>query len=101
MLKTAMDVATRVQEFLRRISNLETETEDTKKEVKMVKKDIDILYKRANANDKIQHHQGQDIASLEREMEKAESRIKELESKNRGLAISVGKAKAQNARLKA
>ena len=86
------DVWKKINEFMKRISTLEDDSEETQREVAHLRKDLEILNKGLNHTDKIQGHLSITITGLE-------ARVKELEKRNRGLAISAGKAKAKAARL--
>ena len=89
---TVEKIWTKVQEFVKRIGDLEDDTHETKKEVGHLRKELQILTKSIEHNDKVLAHTGQIAANLE-------ARIKKLESEKRGLAIKAGKAKAKAARL--
>ncbi len=92
MLLTVEKIWSKVQEFVKRVGDLEDNGKETDKEVSHLKKELDLLAKGLNHSEKIQNHQGAAIAALE-------ARIKKLESDKKGLAISAGKAKAKVARL--
>jgi chromosome segregation ATPase len=92
MLDAAKKIWDKIQEFMKRIGDLEDGSEETKKEVDQLKREVRVLSKELDHTDKIQEHQGRTIAGLEQ-------RIKKLESEKHGLAVSAGKAKAKNKRL--
>ena len=94
MLDTAGKIWGKIQEFMKRISDLEDDSDETKKEVSHLRKEIEILAKGMTHSEKIQAYQGKAMVDLE-------VRIKKLESEKRGLAISAGKAKAKAARAEA
>ena|ERR1700682_1726837 len=90
-----LDIGTvwkKVQEFIKRIGDLEDGNDENKKDVAQLKREMAIQSKELGHSDKIQAHQGKAIADLE-------VRIKKLESEKHGLAIKAGRAKAKVARL--
>jgi chromosome segregation ATPase len=94
MLDTAGKIWWKFQEFLKRLNDLEDDTEEAKKEVGYLRKDLELLQKGTKLGETIQAHQSLKITALE-------ARIKKLESEKHGLAISAGKAKAKAAKLEA
>jgi predicted nucleic acid-binding Zn-ribbon protein len=102
MLDAATKVLSKINEFLKRIVDLEEGNQETRKDVKRLKEDIESLTRRVQCGEKVQAQQGREIAahdkeiiSHEEEIAALESRVAELEKKNRGLAISAGMAKAK------
>ena len=93
MLLTVEKVWSKVQDFIKRIGDLEDDTKGTKKEVDHLRRELHILNKDVDHNEKIQDHHGQKLAELE-------ARIKKIESEKHGAKVSAGRAKAANARLK-
>jgi len=93
MLESAKWVASKIQEFIKRIGDLEDDSEETKKEVKHLRKEMEILTKGMAHTDKVNAHQGKTIADLEQ-------RVKRLESKNHSLATTAGIAKKKIEKLK-
>jgi hypothetical protein len=75
---------------MKRISDLEDDTDETKKEVAHLRREIGFM--QHLHSDKIQGHLSTTVAHLEQ-------RVKRLEKEKHGLAISAGKAKAKVSRL--
>ena len=86
------DVWKTINEFMKRITALEVDNDDVKKDTQHLRKDLKTIQKRLSLNDKIED-------DLKAKLADHESRIRELEKRNHGLAISAGKAKAKVARL--
>ena len=82
---------TRSRNSCGRIDKLEDDSDETKKELEHVRRELQFMQKEMNRNDKIQRHQGHAMVEMEQ-------RIKKLESEKRGKAISAGKAKAKLAK---
>jgi septal ring factor EnvC (AmiA/AmiB activator) len=93
MLDTAGKVWSKIQEFMKRINQLEDDSEDTKKEVNQLRREIAIIHKELDHGEKIATHQGKTIAEMER-------RIAKLERDKKGLAISAGIAKSKVEKMK-
>lgn len=91
-LGVVRDVWKTINEFLARITALEDDNDDNKRDTKHLRQGLEILQKRLNHNDTVQD-------DLKAKLADHEARIKELEKKNKGLAISAGKAKAKASRL--
>jgi predicted nucleic acid-binding Zn-ribbon protein len=95
MLDAAARLWAKINEFMKRIVDLEEGNEETQKDVKRIKQDIETLTRRLQCDEKVQAHQGKEIVAHEQEIAALELRVGELEKKNRGLAISAGMAKAK------
>lgn len=93
MLDAAGRAWAKVNEFVKRVTDLEGESDETKAEVVHLKRDIALIHKEMNHSDKIQAHQGKTIVELEQ-------RIKKLESEKRSKSISAGIAKKQVEKLR-
>jgi chromosome segregation ATPase len=93
MLETARWVSGKIQEFIKRIGDLEDDTEETKKEVAHLRRELELLHKGMNHSEKIQAHQGQAMVDLEQ-------RIKKLERDKHSLATTAGIAKKTVKKLK-
>jgi predicted RNase H-like nuclease (RuvC/YqgF family) len=94
MLDVPAKVCSKIQEFMGRVTDLEDESEETKKELAHLRKEFEILQKNMKFGEKIQAHQAAEI-------EKLAAGIKKLGSENRGAKISAGMAKAEVKKLKA
>jgi predicted RNase H-like nuclease (RuvC/YqgF family) len=92
VLDTAGKIWLKFQELCSRIKDLEGDSEDTKKEIGYLQKELELLRKNAGYNEKIQTHHGAKIAELE-------TRIRKLESEKHGAKISAGIAKSKLAKL--
>lgn len=86
------DVWKTINDFMKRITALESGSDEVKKDTKYLRKDLETLQKRLDHNENVQDDMKAKLADHE-------ARIKELEKKNKGLAISAGKAKAKAAKL--
>jgi uncharacterized coiled-coil DUF342 family protein len=91
VLDAAREVWAKIKEFMTRIDALETDNDETKRDAKHIHKELAILSKRVDAGEKVTDH-------MAKTLEEHERRIKELEKKNKGLAISAGKQKAARRR---
>jgi septal ring factor EnvC (AmiA/AmiB activator) len=94
MLAEVKELWKTVQDFLKRIDDVEDESEETKKEVRDLRRNIETMARELRTTQKVQDHQSKEIVDLE-------ARIKKLESEKHGLAIKAGKAKAKVSRMKA
>lgn len=92
MLDTAGKIWSKLQEFIKDISDLKAHDNETDKELTHLQRELAILAKDAEHHAKIQTHQGGELASLQQ-------RVKKLESEKHGLAVKLGKQKAVNDRL--
>jgi chromosome segregation ATPase len=86
------DVWKNINDFMRRITALETGNDEVKRETVHLRKDLETLQKQLGHSDNVQDDMKAKLADHE-------ARIKELEKRNRGLAISAGMAKAKAAKL--
>jgi hypothetical protein len=94
MLDTAGKIWSKIQEFVKDIGDLKAHDKETDKELTHLKREVAILAKDAEHHAKIQSHQGHELPALQ-------ARVKKLESEKHGLAIKLGKQKAENVRLSA
>jgi septal ring factor EnvC (AmiA/AmiB activator) len=94
MFETVAKFAAKIPEFLKRLADLEDDTEDTKRHVDLLRKDLDVVHKNLQLHKKISDYQSKEIADFE-------SRIAKLESQKRSLAIKAGMARAKAAKLAA
>jgi septal ring factor EnvC (AmiA/AmiB activator) len=94
MFETVAKFAAKIPEFLKRLADLEDDTEDTRRHVDLLRKELDVVHRNLQLHKKISDYQGKEIADFE-------SRIAKLESEKRSLAIKAGIAKAKAARLAA
>jgi hypothetical protein len=92
MLDMAGKVWARVQEFMKKVDDLDRKQQRTDREVAHVRQELDLIQKEMKHVDKIEAHHAREIAALEQ-------RVKKLESEKHGLAVKAGKAKAKAARL--
>ena len=92
MLDTAGKIWSKIQEFIKDISELKAHDKETDKELAHLQREIEILAKDAEHHAKIQTYQGTEMALLQ-------ERVKKLESEKHGLAVKLGKQKAKNERL--
>ena len=97
MLQSAKWVADKIQEFVKRIGDLEDDGKDTRDEVKHLKRELEQLRRETERESgitaKIQDFQGHKIAELEQ-------RVKKVESERHGAKVSAGIAKKQIVKLK-
>jgi phage shock protein A len=94
MFETVAKFAAKIPEFLKRLADLEDNTEDTRRHVDLLRKDLDVVHKNLQLHKKISDYQSKEIADFE-------NRIAKLESQKRSLAIKAGMAKAKAAKLAA
>jgi peptidoglycan hydrolase CwlO-like protein len=92
MLDAAGKIWATIREFMKRITDLEDGSKETKGDMNHLKKEVEILSKGQAHTDKIVTYLGR--ANADQEL-----RIKRLESEKRGKAISAGKAKAKLKKL--
>jgi hypothetical protein len=94
MLDTAGKIWSKIQEFIKDISELKSHDKETDKELSHLQREFAILAKDAEHHAKIQTHQGAELTALQ-------ERVRKLESEKHGLAVKLGKQKAANERLMA
>lgn len=97
MIQSAKWIADKIQDFVKRIGDLEDDGKETKDDVKHLKWELDQLKKHTERESgitaKIQDYQGHKIAELEQ-------RLKKVESERHGAKISAGIAKKHLEKLK-
>lgn len=97
MLQSAKWVAEKIQDFVKRIGDLEETGKETKDDVKHLKRELEQLRRETERESgitaKIQDFQGHKILELEQ-------RVKKVESERHGAKISAGLAKKQVVKLK-
>jgi chromosome segregation ATPase len=93
MLLTVEKVWSKVQDFIKRVDAIGEEAHETKKELKLLEREVEIQGKDTEHLEKIVSHLSHKAAEME-------LRIKKLESEKHGARVSAGRAKAENARLK-
>jgi chromosome segregation ATPase len=92
MLDAAGKIWSKIQEFVKDISELKAHNKETDKEIAHLKREVEILAKDVEHHAKIQTNQGGELAAFE-------ARVKKLESEKHGLSAKLGKQRAENARL--
>lgn len=94
MLLTVDKIWSKVLEFVKRVGDLEGETDLNKKAIEHLRKELQIVGKELDHNDKVQAHFAQKLAECD-------ARIKKLEGEKRGKSISAGIAKKKLEKLEA
>jgi len=94
MLDTAGKIWSKIQEFMRDISELKAHDKETDKELIHLQREVEILAKDAQHHSKIQNHQGVELATLQ-------VRVKKLEREKHSLATKLGIQKSLNERAAA
>ena len=92
MFDTAAKIWQKIQEFVKDINLLKAHDLETNVELERLKREINLVQKELNHNDKIQDAQARDIEGLHQ-------RLKKLESEKHGLAVKLGKEKKKTEKL--
>lgn len=93
VLDTAGKVWAKIQEFIGRIDALEDGKKEHDGELKHLSKELELMRREMNHDEKVRTHLAQKVAEFEQ-------RIKKLESEKHGAKVSAGIAKKKIEKLK-